>query len=450
MKKLKQLLVGLLTLGALAAQAQSFAPGQILTAAQLNSAFANVLPIAGGTLTGPLTVPTLTVTTALNTAHANITGGAINATSVGGTSPATVAATTLSSTGLASLDGLTVTNAPTFIAPVPIASGGTNASTATGAAAQLQYQASGTGTVARTYQSKFADTASVLDFGADPTNTVASDTAFANWYAYLLATGSAGYIPKGTYKMASQVIWDQKLIATAGVKIYGDGVQQSWFNMTTATAPAFSIINSNNSGAFYSTFKDFGIKANVAGPALMIGQESYADAMNEFKFNLYVANLSTNTAAAAVEVNYCANCDAFFVANTSGSSGGDALRLRQSTFSIYRGSYANAGNSIHLTNGYNYGNTFISPDLEVSGTNLRIDTANATNNTFIGGQWEWTTATVNATAGNNNRLIGNNFGSGHSRLRMPLVSSCMARTLSDRKRSADSPQQPFRPVAQAR
>jgi len=44
-----------------AAHAQ-FNPGQILTAAQLNSAFANVLGIAGGTLTGPLTVPALTVT----------------------------------------------------------------------------------------------------------------------------------------------------------------------------------------------------------------------------------------------------------------------------------------------------------------------------------------------------------------------------------------------------
>lgn len=276
----------------------------------------------------------------------------------------------------------------------------------------LQYRSSGTGATARTYQSKFGDTVSVLDFGADPTNTTASDRAFANWYAYLLSTGSAGYIPKGTYKMASQVTWDQKLIATAGVKIYGDGVQQSWFNMTTSTAPAFSIINSANSGAFYSTFKDFGIKANVAGPALMIGQESYADAMNEFGFDLYVSNASTSTSAAAVEVNYCLNCHAIFTANTSGSSGGDALRLRQSAFSDYRGSFSNAGNSIHMTSGYNYGNTIISPDLEVSGTNLMIDSANAVNNTIIGGQWQWTTATVNATAGSNNRLIGNNFGTG--------------------------------------
>ncbi|WP_321875560.1 glycosyl hydrolase family 28-related protein [Burkholderia cenocepacia] len=41
-----------------------FVPGQILSAGQLNSAFSQLLPIAGGTLTGPLTTPTLTVSNA--------------------------------------------------------------------------------------------------------------------------------------------------------------------------------------------------------------------------------------------------------------------------------------------------------------------------------------------------------------------------------------------------
>ena len=102
MKKIKIWLVGLLALASCAAHAQ-FAPGQILTAAQLNSAFANVLPLAGGTLTGSLTVPTLTVTTAFNTAHATITGGTI-----GGLS-----------------------------APLPVSSGGTGATTSTGSGATV-------------------------------------------------------------------------------------------------------------------------------------------------------------------------------------------------------------------------------------------------------------------------------------------------------------------------
>ncbi|WP_208457666.1 hypothetical protein [Burkholderia pyrrocinia] len=58
---IKKLLLWLMLVVSAAANAQ-FSPGQILTASELNSSFANTLQIAGGTLTGPLTVPTLTVT----------------------------------------------------------------------------------------------------------------------------------------------------------------------------------------------------------------------------------------------------------------------------------------------------------------------------------------------------------------------------------------------------
>jgi len=52
---MKRILSALLFLGCSTANAQ-FVTGQILTAAQLNAAFANVLSLSGGTLTGPLTV----------------------------------------------------------------------------------------------------------------------------------------------------------------------------------------------------------------------------------------------------------------------------------------------------------------------------------------------------------------------------------------------------------
>lgn len=65
-----------------AANAQ-FVTGQILTAAQLNAAFANVLSTSGGTLTGPLTIPALNVTGASSLSSVAITGGTI--TGVAGT-----------------------------------------------------------------------------------------------------------------------------------------------------------------------------------------------------------------------------------------------------------------------------------------------------------------------------------------------------------------------------
>lgn len=74
---MKKLLAGLLALFCLSAQAQ-FTPGQLLTAQTLNAQFAHYLPIVGGTLTGPLTVPMLT------TANAQITGGSVKANTVNG------------------------------------------------------------------------------------------------------------------------------------------------------------------------------------------------------------------------------------------------------------------------------------------------------------------------------------------------------------------------------
>ena len=111
-KQITGLLLALAALVSLPAAAQ-FAPGQVLTAAQLNSAFAGVLPIAGGTLTGPLTVPTLTATTALNTAHANITGGTISALS----SPLPQAAGGTGTTSATGTGSVVLSSAPSISNP---------------------------------------------------------------------------------------------------------------------------------------------------------------------------------------------------------------------------------------------------------------------------------------------------------------------------------------------
>ncbi|AAR89341.2 gp48 [Burkholderia phage Bcep43] len=134
MKKNKHVLFGvLLTACGLPAFAQ-FAPGQVLTAAQLNSQFALYVPLAGGTLTGPLTVPTLTVTTALNTAHANITGGTISGLST----PISVPSGGL---GAASLSGYLYgngTSAVTAAATIPCIPASTNATCTVSTNAALQ------------------------------------------------------------------------------------------------------------------------------------------------------------------------------------------------------------------------------------------------------------------------------------------------------------------------
>jgi hypothetical protein len=172
---LKRLLLVVLSLIVVTAHAQ-FTPGQILTAAQLNGAFSNVLPIAGGTLTGPLTVPSLSVTGA----------------------------------------------------PIPLASGGTGATTAIGATSSIQFLNSNSGASARAVSSKLQDVVNVLDFGADPTGATDSSTAFSNAAA---ALGTSG----GIVRFRGWFLINSALTLPAGVVLQGDGVSVGQINSNLYT-----------------------------------------------------------------------------------------------------------------------------------------------------------------------------------------------------------------------
>lgn len=54
----------------------AFVPGQLLTAAQMNNAFSLVLPLTGGTMSGPLAVPSLAVSGAATLSSLNTSGAA--------------------------------------------------------------------------------------------------------------------------------------------------------------------------------------------------------------------------------------------------------------------------------------------------------------------------------------------------------------------------------------
>jgi len=71
----KYLLAALLLLPGIASAQFNFVNGQVLTAAQLNSAFSAVLPLTGGTLTGPLTVPSFTVSQSSGSVNVSDTSG---------------------------------------------------------------------------------------------------------------------------------------------------------------------------------------------------------------------------------------------------------------------------------------------------------------------------------------------------------------------------------------
>ncbi|MGN4067932.1 glycosyl hydrolase family 28-related protein, partial [Burkholderia gladioli] len=99
-----------------------------------------------------------------NSSSNAITGGSINNASIGATTPSTGAFTTLSAS----------TSNPS-----------------------LNYLATGTGAVARSYASKFGDVVSAVDFGADPTGTVSSTAAIQAAINAVTASGGTVFLPIG-------------------------------------------------------------------------------------------------------------------------------------------------------------------------------------------------------------------------------------------------------------
>jgi hypothetical protein len=88
------------------------------------------------------------------------------------------------------------------------------------------YTAPFTGSVTRTNTSKYSDTVSVLDFGADRTGNLDSSAAFQAAFN----TGRMVYAPGGSYKLSPT-------LNTTGPGLYGDG-QNSTILITTANAGA--------------------------------------------------------------------------------------------------------------------------------------------------------------------------------------------------------------------
>ena len=264
-------------------------------------------------------------------------------------------------------------------------------------------------TTARTLGTRFANPLNLRDFGATGNGVTNDSIAFAAWLAAVLASGTPGYIPQGTYVLTTQVVFSMNALSTVGVTIFGDGVQQSILDVQGVSSyPQVLLTCTATPADFdYIVMRDFGIRGNCAGPVFQIGAENYSDPCNEPEFDLWVTNFSTSTSAIAVELNYVLNGQLRFVADVAGA--GVAVRVRQTEFSTFQGSYsALGGTSLQITAGVSFGNLFENLDLENVATCVKIDSSNAVNNIFLGGQWSYTAGAINATAGKDNVFIAPN------------------------------------------
>lgn len=98
------------------------------------------------------------------------------------------------STTVTFVSGLNVGDIVEFSTATPVATNATSA-------ANVSYNEGSTGAVTRTLESKLQETISVLDFGADPTGTTDSSTAFLNAQNAAQTQGIGVFVPDGTYKI---------------------------------------------------------------------------------------------------------------------------------------------------------------------------------------------------------------------------------------------------------
>jgi hypothetical protein len=108
----------------------------------------------------------------------------------------------------------------------------------------------------------------VLDFGAVG-DGIADDTqALIDAYASAAATTKALYIPEGTYKFTSQLVW-----SGAGVNV--SGVREKTILVKTGNFDGI-FIGPGGGGAVYRGFKLFGAVGNNGGKGIVLRDMSYA------------------------------------------------------------------------------------------------------------------------------------------------------------------------------
>jgi hypothetical protein len=223
------------------------------------------------------------------------------------------------------------------------------------------------------------------------------------------------YFPAGSYKITSELVIDYAGRAGQGLRLISDGAVID--GRTIASGPVLQIQCSGGTiasptGCFY--FKVQGslfVNGNTPTYVVQLGKTDFSDAHNSAKIDhLIVHNASTAAGAGGCQLNYVLDSDVYAVCVSAGGAAG--LALEQVQFSRISGAGTAegvGGRGLVLENGYNFSNTFLGLDLEVSPTCLSITFNHNGLNSFVSPYFDCVTA-VNANASNGNLLINPNYG----------------------------------------
>jgi hypothetical protein len=263
-------------------------------------------------------------------------------------------------------------------------------------AGKVGYQGTAAGTVATNVGAKISSWEDlVADYAADPTGAADSTAAINAFFAGTMAERKLGRLPSGHFKVTGpQLVIDLEAVAQSGIMYQGAGANSTIIDVTACTASPQVIIKCSSNAAFYSTFSGIGFETNTAGVGLQIGQDfnsganAFPDAMNFFLFEqMTVENAGTG---AALKVNGVLNSIVNIIANGPGTGTGTAYEIAGAQFSTFGGGSGNCATGIHFVDQGAYGCEFIGFDNELSTNCIICDSANQGNNTWLGGQYQWT------------------------------------------------------------
>jgi hypothetical protein len=237
-------------------------------------------------------------------------------------------------------------------------------------------------------------------------NTTVSTAITNNWPVHF---------PAGSYKVTSTIAIDYAGQASKGFRLISEGAVID--GRTIASGPVLQIqcgggTVASPTGCFY--FKEEGalfVNGNTSSYAVVLGKADFSDAHNSAKIDhLIVNNASTAAGAGGCQLNYLLDSDVYAVCVSAGGAIG--LALEQVQFSRISGAgtaEGTGGRGVALENGYNFSNTFLALDLEVSPTCLSITFNHNGLNTFVSPYFNCVTA-VSATASTGNVLVNPNYG----------------------------------------
>lgn len=243
------------------------------------------------------------------------------------------------------------------------------------------------------------------------------DPATDNWAAWIKAvrfcglTGRKLYLPSGRYRFITGPWVDLSLFSTSGLTVFGDGHGRSIIDCRSSTAVPNMKIFSSNGASYYFNMHDVGIVGDLAGAVLQIGQSDYSDPPNLYRFTgVSVANYNTTPASRGAVLNFVVGSwfDWQVGCGSGGYIGGEgvALTLRQCEFNQFFGSMGSAEIGVLFDGGHSFGNVFTTPDFENVKTCVRLKSGGSyNNNTFLGGQWSYSTKGIDCQTGSKTVVI---------------------------------------------